>query len=152
MTSNLNFGSKIMASLGRLSQICDRHGIDLVYAFGSRACEVRNFLNGVGKMDESATSDVDVGIKALPTRGAMPVREKVEVAAEMEDLLGVKRVDLVILSEADPFLCANIVRGERVFYRDPYAADEYELYVLRRAGDLAPLERERLDIVFTEAG
>jgi predicted nucleotidyltransferase len=152
MTSDLDLGSKMMASLRRLRQICDRHGIDLVYAFGSRACEVRDFLNGLGKMNESATSDVDVGIKASATRVAMPVREKVEVAAEMEDLLGVKRVDLVILSEADPFLCANIVRGERVFSRDPYAADEYDLYILRRAGDLAPLERERLEIVFTEAG
>jgi predicted nucleotidyltransferase len=143
-------GSEMMALLRRLRQICDRHGIDFVYAFGSRACEVRNFLDGLGKMDEHAASDVDIGVKASPSRGAMPVREKVDVAAEMEELLVVERVDLVILSEADPFLSANIVRGERIFCRDHYAADEYDLYILRRAGDLAPLERERLNMVFTE--
>jgi predicted nucleotidyltransferase len=141
----------MMALLEQLRQICDRHRIDLVYTFGSRACEVRDFLYGLGKMDKSTTSDVDIGVKASPRRGAMVVREKVEVAAEMEELLGVGRVDLVILSEADPFLSANIVRGERIFCRDPYTADEYELYILRRAGDLAPLEHERLSMIFTKA-
>ncbi|MCG6534496.1 MAG: nucleotidyltransferase domain-containing protein, partial [Syntrophales bacterium LBB04] len=80
-----------------------------------------------------------------------PVREKVGRAGQTEDLRGVGRVDLVILSEADPFLSANIVRGERLFCRDTYAADEYELYILRRAGDLAPLEMERLSLIFANA-
>jgi hypothetical protein len=74
----------------------------------------------------------------------------VQLAADLENLLEVQRVDLVILSEADPFLCANVVRGERIFCRDPHSADEYELYVLRRAGDLAPLEHERLSMIFTK--
>ena len=29
---------------------------------------------------------------------------------------------------------------------DEYEADEYELYILRRAGDLAPLEKERISL------
>ena len=132
-------------------EICDRHDIDLVYAFGSRAGEVRASLYGTGKMDKSTKADVDIGIKPSPKRRAMSVREKVEIALEIENLLGVERVDLVILSEADPFLAANIVRGERIFSRDPYSAEEYELYILRRAGDLAPLERERLSMIFAEA-
>ena len=149
---NRTLGSNVMAVQEQLREICDRHRIDLVYAFGSRACEVRDFLYGIGKIDKGTTSDVDIGIKASLKHGAMSVREKVEVATEMEDLLGLGRVDLVILSEADPFLAANIVRGERIFANDAYAADEYELYILRRAGDLAPLERERLSMVFKEAG
>ena len=134
-----------------LCEICDRHDIDLVYAFGSRAGEVRASLYGIGKMDKSTKADVDIGIKPSPKRRAISVREKVEIALEIENLLGVERVDLVILSEADPFLAANIVRGERIFSRDPYSAEEYELYILRRAGDLAPLERERLSMIFAEA-
>lgn len=136
----------------QLREICDRHDIDLVYAFGSRADEVRAFIYGIGKLDKSVSSDVDIGIKPSPKRGAMSVREKVEVALEVEDLLGVERVDLVTLSDADSFLSANIVRGERVFARDPYSAEEYELYILRRAGDLAPLEQERLSMIFAKAG
>ena len=60
-------------------------------------------------------------------------------------------MDLVVLSEADPFLAAEIIRGERIFDRDSLEADEYELYVLRRAGDLAPLERERMALILGES-
>ncbi len=37
--------------------------------------------------------------------------------------------------------------GERLYCQDKHRADEFELYVLRRAGDVAPLERERLSII-----
>ena len=53
----------------------------------------------------------------------------------------------MLLTEADPFLAANIIRGERLYAADAHAGVEYELYVLRRAGDLAPLERERLALL-----
>jgi predicted nucleotidyltransferase len=135
----------------QLRAICDHYRIDLIYAFGSRACEVRDFLYGFGQMDKVNPSDVDLGVKGSPRQKALSVREKVEIAGKAEDLLGVARVDLVILSETDPFLAANIVRGERIFCRNPYAADEYELYILRRAGDLAPLEKERLNLIFAKA-
>ena len=152
ISANRALESNTMALLEQqLHEICDHHRIDLVYAFGSRACEVREFLCGLGQIDKGNSSDVDMGVKTSPKLRAMSVREKVEMATEVEDLLGVGRVDLVILSEADPFLSANIVRGERIFYRDPYAADEYELYILRRAGDLAPLEKERLSLIFANA-
>ena len=65
----------------------------------------------------------------------------------MEDILLVHRIDLVVLPKADPFLAANIIRGERLFSHDAHAADEYELSILRRAGDLAPLERERQSLI-----
>jgi hypothetical protein len=59
-------------------------------------------------------------------------------------------VDLVILSEADPFVAAEVIRGERLFADDTRLADEYELYILRRAGDLVSLERERMALVLRE--
>lgn len=76
--------------------------------------------------------------------------QKVDLAHALEDLFELARVDLVCLRDADPFLAANIIRGERLFAVDEYRADEYDLYVLRRAGDLAPLERERLALIFGE--
>lgn len=36
------------------------------------------------------------------------------------------------------------------YARDEHAADEYDLYILRRAGDLAPLERERMALTLQE--
>jgi len=59
-------------------------------------------------------------------------------------------VDVVVIPEVDPFLAANIIRGERIYCRDKYSADEYELYILRRAGDLIPLERERISLIMEE--
>jgi len=67
------------------------------------------------------------------------------LAVALESLMSVDRVDLVLLSQADPFLAVNIIRGERVFCTDDYKADEYELYVLRRAGDLARFEQMRIE-------
>jgi len=52
-----------------------------------------------------------------------------------------------VLEDADPFLAAEIIKGERLFARDEYEADEFDLFVLRRAGDLIPLKRERLNLI-----
>lgn len=96
-----------------MAGLCRQHGLAIVYAFGSRAREVRDWSAGDRAAQLSGPSDVD----------------------------------LVVLPEADPFLAAEIIRGERVFSRDEYEADEYDLYVLRRAGDLIPLERERMALI-----
>jgi len=130
----------------KLAGLCHQFGIDILYVFGSRADEVRAWLEGTRSTLPAGPADVDVGVKTAPG-SSLSVYEKVRLALALEDLLGVNRVDLVCLSEADPFLAANIVRGERLYARDSYQADEYELYILRRAGDLAPLERERLALI-----
>ena len=57
------------------------------------------------------------------------------------------RVDLVVLPEASPFLALDIVTGELLLARDPDREAEYQLFVLRRAGDLAPFERARRALV-----
>ena len=97
----------------------------------------------------AGSSDADIGVQPLSGK-EWSVREKVELAGMLEELLAISQVDLVCLSEADPFVAAEIIRGERLFAADSHAADEYELYVLRRAGDLAPLERERMALVLGE--
>jgi predicted nucleotidyltransferase len=127
----------------RLEDFCRVHELDALYVFGSRAEEVCRGLVADLLAPEASSSDVDIGI--LPPESAvLPVDRKVAIATGLEDLLGVSRVDLVVLPEADPFLAVNVIRGERPFTRDARRTDEYELFVLRRAGDLAPFERERL--------
>jgi len=121
-----------------------------MYAFGSRSRQVENFLNARGETDKRSPSDADIGVK-IPGAFTLSIRDKVNLASELEQFLGVGRVDLVVLSEADPFLAPNVIRGVRIYCRDEYLADEYELYALRRAGDLAPMERERLSLIFKEA-
>jgi hypothetical protein len=90
-------------------------------------------------------------VGVLPLEGVkMEPREKVRLTMDLEDLLRVRKVDLVVLPEADPFLAANVIRGERIYCEDEYAADEYGLYILRRAGDLIPLEEERIRLIMGE--
>lgn len=129
-----------------LANLCYEYGIDILYAFGSRAKEVKSWLKeDFGDLPPSL-SDIDIAIKPISGK-YLDIKEKVQLTIALEDFFKVPRADLVVIPEADPFLAANIIRGERLFCRDPYRADNYELYILRRAGDLAPLERERLALI-----
>ena len=130
-----------------LEELCAQYGLRLVYAFGSRAEEMRSFLNGEKRSPSLSASDVDI---AVLSDAHLTVEQKVQLGLALETILDAPRVDLLALDEADPFLAANVIRGERLYARDSYEADEYDLYVLRRAGDLAGLERERMALVLGE--
>ena len=132
--------------LGRISTFCERHGIESLHAFGSRGREIVDWVDGKSDTPAQSSADVDIGMLPRDAR-KFSIREKSAIAIELEEIFQAGRVDLIVLPEADPFLAANVIRGERLYCRDTYAADEYELYVLRRAGDLAPLERERLSLI-----
>jgi len=106
---------------------CDPRILAL-YLFGSRA-----------RHDATEQSDVDVGVLF---RQAASLRDVLLLEDALERHLGLP-VDLVDAGRASAFLALDIVRGERVFCTDPDRCDEFELYVMRRAGDLAPFERER---------
>jgi hypothetical protein len=51
-------------------------------------------------------ADLDVGVRPVLGR-RLSAQDRVRLMIELEDLLDVKRVDLVILPEADPFLAAS---------------------------------------------
>jgi len=130
----------------RLTAICQEYNVIILYVFGSRAQEVRAWLLHEQTELASNGSDIDIGVKR-PPHCRWDVQSKVDMALALEDFLGCSSVDLVALEDADPFLAANIIRGERLYAENAHAADEYDLYVLRRAGDLAPLERERIALI-----
>jgi len=99
-----------------------------LYLFGSRA-----------RHEATAQSDVDVGVLF---RQEASLRDVLLLEDALERRLGLP-VDLVDAGRASAFLALDVIRGERVFCADPDRCDEFELYVMRRAGDLAPFERER---------
>jgi len=136
--------------LENLKQICEQFGVLILYVFGSQAKKAKDWTEGRQDTPLLSSSDVDIGVRPL-SGVKFSVTEKVSLALALEDLFGCKKVDLVSLSEADPFLAAEVIRGERLFAHNEHEADEYELYVLRRAGDLAPLERERMALVLGES-
>lgn len=131
----------------QLFEICKRHHVDALYAFGSRSLEAKRALErATSRADGPFASDLDIGVKAS-SKEHLSLEEKVTLAQEMETLFHVSNVDLIDLNQSDPFLAADVIRGERLFCRDEIAADEYELYVLRRAGDSAYLERNRMELI-----
>jgi len=86
-----------------------------------------------------ASSDVDVGVLF---RTRVPLEELIRIEIRLDDSIP-QTVDLVDVKRAGPFVALEIIRGDRFFCRDETAADEFDLYVLRRAGDLEYFERER---------
>lgn len=140
---------KCMNAQKQIERLCREYDVNILYVFGSRAEEVQALAEG--RIPALAPSENDVDI-AILTAVQLSLDQKVRFAQALEALLDVPRVDLVTLANADPFLAANAIRGLRLFAHDPYQADEYDLYVLRRAGDLAPLERERMSLILHEEG
>lgn len=122
-----------------------------LYAFGSRSKEALRWVSGEQHALTAGPSDLDIGVRPIPGV-RLPVAAKVGLAVALEDLFNCARVDLVVLPEVDPFVAADVICGELLVTRDQYEADEYELYVLRRAGDLIPLERERQELILGKTG
>ena len=105
-----------------------RPAVRALWLFGSRA-------DGTAREG----SDVDVGVLWEP---GQPLEATLSLEEELSRATGLP-VDVVDAGHAGAFLALEIVRGERVFCRDEVETDLFELYVLRRAGDLMPFERER---------
>ena len=133
--------------LQALEQIGRKYQVKALYVFGSRSAEILQLIRDDNFQINPSQSDIDIGVL---TRSLLSIDEKINLMLELEELFAVPRVDMVLLQEADAFLAANIIRGERIYADDAYAADEYELFVLRRAGDLAELERQRMSIILQE--
>ena len=128
----------------KIGQIAAKYGLQIIYAFGSRAKEALEVVEGRIERLSSAPSDLDMGVK--PER-PLTVQEKVEIAIFFEDLFDLPRVDVVVLPEAPVSLAAEIVLGEILYARDSTFEAEYQLYIMRMAADLLPYERAKQKMI-----
>jgi uncharacterized protein len=136
--------------MNEIDALCRRYQLDALYVFGSRADEIASAVKGI-EVPAAQGSDVDIGVQPSRHR-RLSARERARLAVELEDLFEAKRVDLTIIQEADPFLALEIIRGELLCCLDPESQAEFELFVLRRAGDLAHFERERREAILQGGG
>lgn len=148
---------------GALDALCERFGLADLYVFGSRAAEIAARVRGTVSVPcgdasggsatlsvlpaaDHADADIDIGIR--PRSGIrLAVEEIADLTAALETLFDARRVDLVLLPAASPFLALEVIRGELLYCLDPDDQAEHELYILRRAGDLAPFQRARQEMV-----
>ena len=136
------------ARLQKIEQTCRRYQLKALYVFGSRSADMLRAIKEEQYQLAPSQSDLDIGVLS---HSPFSIENKVSLTFELENLFGLPGIDLFLLQEVDAFLAANIIRGERIFAEDSYLADEYELFVLRRAGDLAELERQRMAMILQEA-
>lgn len=129
-----------------LVRLAERYRLDAIYAFGSRADEARRATAGDVGLAPGNPSDLDIGVLPQPAAHLDAV-DRADLTLALERVFAVRRVDLVVVPEASPFLAAEIVSGEVLGAANAEREAEFQLYVLRRAGDLAPFEREREGIV-----
>ncbi len=135
----------------KLSGICRKYNIRDLYVFGSRADEISAMVCNRPAACRRPESDVDIGVLPASIKEWRP-EKKVDLAIELEDLFEVGRIDLVFLPEADAFVAVDIIRGELLFTSDPDQQARYELFVLRRAGDLLPFKKARTRMILEEGG
>src|SRR5438105_1893426 len=124
-----------------LTRVAEQFGLADIYVFGSRANEFVPDL-AQSRSIQRIDSDVDIAVRPRAGRTLSPA-DRIELTLALEESLAERRVDLVILPEASPFLALAAIRGNLLFAADAVDQAEYELFVLRRAGDLAPLEWAR---------
>jgi len=128
----------------KIGQIAAKHGLQIIYAFGSRAEEAKEVVEGHIEKFSSTSSDLDIGVKP---ESPLTVEAKVEIAIFFEDLFHLPRVDVVILPEAPVSLAVEIVLGEILYARDSTYEAEYQLYIMRMAADLLPYERVKQKMI-----
>jgi len=122
----VNLSGSILENLARVAAA--HAEVRAVYPFGSQV-----------KGDALPDSDLDVGVLF---EGPQLLGHTLALETELQPAAG-RGFDLVDARRAAAFLALEIVRGERIFCREPVETDLFELYVLRRAGDLLPFERQR---------
>jgi uncharacterized protein len=123
-----------------IEALAARYALQFIYAFGSRAREALEFLDGRKRQLTSGASDLDIGVKSST---GLAVGDKVDLALQLEELFGVPRVDLVVLSEVSTFLALEIVSGELLFAQDLHYEAEYQLYIMRKAAEMMPFQRAK---------
>jgi predicted nucleotidyltransferase len=128
----------------RISAFARCNGLEIIYAFGSRAKEILARIQGKTPHSAHPRSDLDLGIK--PVR-PLSVKEKVRIAIFFEDLFDISRVDVVSLPEAPASLGGEIVSGELLYAANEKNEADCQLYHMRRAADLLPFERERARMI-----
>ena len=128
----------------QITEFAKKYGLQVIYAFGSRAKDALDRIEGRKAFFTSTSSDLDIGVK--PER-PLTVEEKVEIAIFFEDLFNVSRVDVVVIPEAPIFLALEIVTGEILYKQDSTYEAEYQLYIMRRAAELIPYERLKHEMI-----
>ncbi|MDI6871771.1 MAG: nucleotidyltransferase domain-containing protein [Bacillota bacterium] len=130
-----------IAKRQELRELCRRHGLALVYLFGSQAANGARLLDGETAAPSDALADLDVGVVTLEP--LLPPHERYQFYArlfnDLEDVFKPFPLDLVLLEENHSVFQLEAIKGICVYQVSEEKRDEYEMNILRRAADFAPV-------------
>ncbi len=143
----------LMEPRQELKQICQKHGIALVYLFGSQAHKGENLIRGKKEKVDDPLADLDVGVvfrQPLPREKTLH-RLYTRIYQDLVDLFVPLSLDLTFLEENHSVFQFNAICGICVYYFSEKFKDEFELNVMRRAADFKPFLEKYLDEYLEEA-
>lgn len=114
----------------KLYRYARKKGVEALYLFGSTVSGKRTPL-----------SDVDIAV-LLPedVPGDQYLERRLEMMVELSDLLGIDKVDLVILNRAPPLLVHRVItRGKLIYARDDLKRTRFEARAIQEYLDTKPL-------------
>ncbi|MEW6082558.1 MAG: nucleotidyltransferase domain-containing protein [Bacillota bacterium] len=141
-----------MNRLSDLGRVCRKHGVALVYLFGSQALEGSRLLAGEEVYLNDPMADLDMGVvmeKPLP----LASQRLAFYAAVYNDLVELVKpflLDLVFLEETHSVFQLEAIKGICVYQTCADKRSEYEMMVLRRAADFRPFLERYLDEALEE--
>ena len=139
----------LSAKRNELEQLCLRHGLALVYLFGSQAERGARLFAGEANGPSDALADLDVGVVTLDP--LPPPSERAQFYAalfnDLEDLVKPFPLDLVLLEENHSVFQLEALKGICLYQASEERREAYEMDILRRAADFAPV----LDLFHREA-
>lgn len=136
LSGEARYTPQMIAADEWLTSIARQHNVLALYLFGSRADD--GLAQMAGSKVSGAGSDLDVGV--LFADRTFDHRRQADLQVALEDRFAPLRVDLVPLQRVDALFQFKAIDGHRVLATDSHAADEYELVVMRRTAELAPIE------------
>lgn len=117
-----------------IQKIAERYGIILIYLFGSQTNEGKEYLKGVDVKSDTS-SDLDIAIAF-----EIPPEETINIYGtlfkEFSKVFDPFNIDLVFMHELNVLFQYEIIKGERIYEKDEFSADEFEEEIMKRAEDL----------------
>ncbi len=118
----------------------EKHGIALIYLFGSRVEVAGEILNGVSHLFDDPLADIDVGI--VFKEGLPPENKRVflysDIFNDLEEFFSPYLLDLVFLEETHSVFQSEAICGSCIYYCSEDFREDYEEDILRRAADFRP--------------
>lgn len=126
-----------MSKLDRLTEICQRYDIGLVYLFGSQKENALKILEGEEVEIKDPLADIDVGIVFIKNIEDISEGYKLyaNVYNDLEDLFKPYHLDLVFLQECHSVFQVEAIKGICMYSISEEFKDKYEMEILRRSAD-----------------